>query len=93
MAVYNCIWLIECVHSSFPWNIKNRVFSILSLETNPAVNFVISFRVADSSSGVGFYSVCSEYVLLPLVNRKLALAYGRNEHNQAGNLNRDIEKD
>ena len=62
------------------------------METNTAVNFVISFRVSDSSPDVGFYSVCSEYVLLPFVNRRPALVYGRDEYNQAGNLNRDIER-
>lgn len=29
--------------------------------------------------GVGVYSVCCEYALLPLVNKEAALAYGRAE--------------
>lgn len=34
---------------------------------------------------VGTHSVCSEYVLLPLVKKESALAYGRSEYSKAGN--------
>lgn len=43
---------------------------------------LISFRVAGSSPGVKFYSVCSEYNLLTLVNKEPALAFGRDEFRQ-----------
>ena len=39
---------------------------------------------------VGCPSVCCEYVLLSLVNKEAALAYGRAEHSQAG---RDIYRE
>ena len=38
---------------------------------------------------VGFPSVCCEYVLLPLVNKEAALAYGKAEYSKAGNPSRD----
>ena len=38
---------------------------------------------------VGFPSVCYEYVLFPLVNKDIALAYGKAEYNKAGNPSRD----
>ena len=33
---------------------------------------------------MGFPSVCCEYVLVPLVNKESALAYGKEEYSQAG---------
>ena len=39
--------------------------------------------------GVGFPSVCCEYVLLSLVNKEAGLAYGRAEYSKAGNPSRD----
>ena len=41
---------------------------------------------------VEFPSVCCEYVLLPMVSKEAALAYGKAEYSQAGNLNREIEQ-
>ena len=38
---------------------------------------------------VGFPSVCCKYVLLPLVNKESALAYGRAEYSKVGNPSRD----
>ena len=38
---------------------------------------------------VGFPSVWYEYVLLPLVNKESALAYGRIEYSKSGNPSRD----
>ena len=34
---------------------------------------------------MGFPSVCYEYVLLLLINKEAALAYGRTEYGKAGN--------
>ena len=38
---------------------------------------------------VGFPSVCYEFVLLPLVNKEVALVYNRAEYGQTG---KDIER-
>lgn len=38
-------------------------------------------------SDMGLPSVCSECVLLPLVNKETALAHGRAEYRQVKNLN------
>ena len=40
-------------------------------------------------SNVAFPSVCFEYVLLPLVNKETALAYGKAEDSKSENLSRD----
>ena len=42
---------------------------------------------------VGFPSVCDEYVLLPLVNKEAASAYGRAEYIQSGRIQREREKE
>ena len=42
-----------------------------------------------SHCDVGFPSVCGEYVLLPLVNKEVALAYGRTEYFKTSNSSRD----
>ena len=41
----------------------------------------------ESTSYVGFPTVCYEYVLLPLVNKEAALAYVIAEYSQMGKLN------
>ena len=38
---------------------------------------------------MGFSSVCCKYVLLPLVNKEAALAYGRAEYSKVGNPSRN----
>ena len=38
---------------------------------------------------MGFPSVCCKYVLLTLVNKETALAYGREEYSEVGNPSRD----
>ena len=38
---------------------------------------------------VGFPSVCCEYILLPLVNKKSTVVYGKAEYSKVQNLNRD----
>ena len=40
---------------------------------------------------VGLLSECCENLLLPLLNKEAAVAYGRTEYSNAGNLSRDRE--
>ena len=49
-------------------------------------------RLCYGSTGVGFPSVCYEYVLLPWVVEEAVLANGLVEESQVGNPNRDREK-
>ena len=49
-------------------------------------SFIFSQKRGDD---VGVSSVCCEYILLPLVTKETALAYGRVEYNKVGNPSRD----